>query len=307
MLVALPLIPVFLLVGLGLVLRRFQLLPAEVWIGLERFTYFVLFPPLMFMSIVNGSFAGDAALGLAFALASALVTMTALMLLVRPILPANGPQFASIFQAGIRWNGFIALGVISGMYGPEGLGLAAVGFAVLSPVNDVLGILVLSRYGDKRDKPLMRVARSIGTNPLILSIILAIALVQFGVRVSEPVASTLNLLGNGTVALGLVCAGAAIDWSGFVSEKPPLAVATMARLVVMPALTAGLCYAIGLSSMTFMIAMMCVAAPVATSTLVLVQRNGGDPVLIQDAVALTTVLAAITIPATMLLTQLIIG
>ncbi|HVY90981.1 MAG TPA: AEC family transporter [Hyphomonadaceae bacterium] len=304
---ALPLIPVFSLVVLGLVLRRFRLLPADVWIGLERFTYFVLFPPLMFMSIIDGSFAGDAALGLAFALASALVTMTALMLLVRPILPANGPQFASIFQAGIRWNGFIALGVISGMFGREGLALAAVGFAVLSPVNDVLGLLVLNRYGDKRDRPLLRIARSIGTNPLVISIVLAIALVQFGVRVSEPVTSTLNMLGNGTVALGLVCAGAAIDWSGFVSSKPPLAVASVARLVVMPALTAGLAYAIGLSSMTFMIAMMCVAAPVATSTLALVQRNGGDPVLIQDAVALTTVAAAITIPATILLTQILIG
>jgi malonate transporter and related proteins len=303
----LALIPVYSLVALGFVLRRFRLLSLDSWRALERLTYFVLFPPLMFMSIVDGSFAGEAALGLAFALASSVVTMSALMLLLRPILPANGAQFASLFQAGIRWSGFIALGVISGIYGREGLALSAVGFAVLAPVSDVLGILVLSRYGDLRTNPLLRVARSIGTNPLILSMILAIVLVQFGVRVTAPVASTLHLLGDGTVALGLICAGAAIDWTGLVSSKAPLAIATGFRLVVMPALTAGLCYAIGLSSMTFMIAMVCVAAPVATSALALVQRNGGDPVLIQDSINLTTLLAIITLPATILLAQWLIG
>ena len=62
--VVLSLVPVFSLIALGAVLRRYSLLSTDGWAALERLTYFVLFPPLMFMSIVNGNFAGEEALGL---------------------------------------------------------------------------------------------------------------------------------------------------------------------------------------------------------------------------------------------------
>ena len=54
--VVLSLIPVFSLIALGGVLRRFKLLAEDGWAAMERLTYFVLFPPMMFMSIIEGSF-----------------------------------------------------------------------------------------------------------------------------------------------------------------------------------------------------------------------------------------------------------
>ena len=52
-------VPVFTLIALGFFLRRAELLKPEQWLGIERLTLFVLFPPLLFMSIVGGAFAGD--------------------------------------------------------------------------------------------------------------------------------------------------------------------------------------------------------------------------------------------------------
>ena len=82
-------------------------------------------------------------------------------------------------------------------------------------------------------------ARSIAANPLIISTVLAIILVQAGVRISEPVAQTLNLLGDATIALGLICVGAALDIGSMRSAKQPLAMGTLLRLGVMPAITFG--------------------------------------------------------------------
>jgi hypothetical protein len=50
-----------------------------------------------------------------------------------------------------------------------------------------------------------------------------------GVRVSEPVGDTLNLLGDATVSLGLICVGAALDFSSMRSAKWPLAAAALLR------------------------------------------------------------------------------
>jgi predicted permease len=305
--VVLSLIPVFSLIALGVVLRRFSLLSVDGWGALERLTYFVLFPPLMFMSIVEGSFAGEEALRLGAALAATVVIMAGLMLLARPGLAKDGAQFSSVFQAGIRWNGYVALGVISGLHGDHGVALAAVGFAVLVPINNVMSVLVLSRYAGTAPASFLRVVRSVATNPLIISTLLAVLLVSFGVRVSEPVGDTLNLLGDATVSLGLICVGAALDFSSMRAAKWPLAVGTVLRLVVMPAVTMTLCIMIGLQGMAFDIAMICVAAPVATSAYILSRQLGGDATLMANIITLTTLLSLVTIPATLFVTQLLAG
>lgn len=304
--VILSLVPVFSLIALGAVLRRYKVLSPEGWAALERLTYFVLFPPLMFMSIVEGSFAGQDALFLGLALAGTVVTMAALMLLVRPVLPADGPQFSSIFQAGIRWNGYVALGVIGGLHGEQGVALSAVGFAVLVPINNVMSVLVLSRYAGAKPAPFMRVVQSVAANPLIISTVLAIVLVSLDVRVSAPVGETLRLLGNATVALGLICVGAALDFTSMRAARLPLAIGTAFRLIVMPAIAAGLCYSIGLNGTAFSIAMICVAAPVATSSYILSRQLGGDATLMANIITLTTLLSLVTIPVTLILADMLI-
>lgn len=303
--VLLSLIPVFSLIALGAVLRRFKLLTPEGWSALERLTYFVLFPPLMFMSIVEGRFAGGEALWLGLTLAATVATMGALMLTMRPLLAKDGAQFSSVFQAGIRWNGYVTLGVLAGLYGDEGVALSAVGFATLVPMNNVMSVLVLSRYAGSEPAPFKRVVRSIITNPLIISTVVAILLVSVGVRVSKPVGETLNLLGDATVALGLICVGAALDISSMKEARWPLIAGTLLRLVVMPAVTVGLAYAIGLSSMVFQVAVVCASAPVATSAYILSRQLGGDSKLMANIITLSTLLSLFTIPATILLAQML--
>lgn len=302
--VVLSLIPVFSLIALGAALRRLKLLGDDGWAALERLTYFVLFPPMMFMSIVEGAFAGADALALGQALAATVITMAALMLLLRPVLAREGPQFSSVFQAGIRWNGYVALGVIAGLHGEQGIGLAAVGFAVLVPINNVLSVVVLSRYAGSKPAGVGRVVRSIAANPLIISTLLAILLVQSGLRLNEPVAQTLNLLGDATISLGLICVGAALDLGAMKSSKLPLAAGTLLRLFVMPAITFGLCNAFGMSRMSLEIAMICVAAPVATSSYILARQLGGDSRLMANIVTLTTLASLVTIPITLWLVDL---
>jgi malonate transporter and related proteins len=303
--VILSLVPVFSLIALGAVLRRYKVLSADGWAALERLTYFVLFPPLMFMSIVEGSFAGDEALFLGLALAGTVITMAALMLFLRPVLPATGPQFSSIFQSGIRWNGYVALGVIGGLHGEPGVALSAVGFAVLVPINNVMSVLVLSRYSGAKPAPFLRVLQSVATNPLIISTVLAIILVSMNVEVTKPVGDTLKLLGQATIALGLICVGAALDFGSMRAAPVPLAIGTAFRLVAMPAIAAGLCYAIGLPSTAFSIAMICVAAPVATSAYILSRQLGGDATLMANIITLTTLLSLITIPVTLILSEML--
>jgi predicted permease len=301
--VFLSLVPVFSLIALGAVLRRFNLLSQDGWTALERLTYFVLFPPLMFMSIVDGSFAGTEALKLGAALGLTVLTVAGLMILARPLLAKTGAQFSSVFQAGIRWNSYVALGVIAGLDGDAGRALAAVGFAVMVPINNVSSVMVLSRYAGTEPAPLRRVLLSVVTNPLIISILLAMVLVGVGLTAPKPIADTLNLLGDATVSLGLICVGAALDFGSLRGSKRALAAGTLLRIVVMPAVAVGFCVLMGVRGMGFEIAMVCVAAPVATSAYILSRQLGGDSALMANLITITTLLSLVTIPLTVWLAQ----
>jgi malonate transporter and related proteins len=301
--VFLSLVPVFSLILLGAVLRRFKVLSLDGWSALERLTYFVLFPPLMFMSIVEGSFAGEEALKLAGVLGLTVLVVAGLMMLARPLLAKTGGQFSSVFLAGIRWNAYIALGVIAGLFGDQGRALAAVGFAVMVPINNVTSVIVMNRYAGAEPASVLRILRSVAIDPVIISTVLAVVLVGFGVTAPKPIGDTLNLLGNATVSLGLICVGAALDFVSLRGSVRAMTTGTLLRLAVMPAATVGFCMLMGLRGMGFEVAMICVAAPVATSTYVLTRQSGGDSGLMANLITLTTLLSLVTIPLTVWLAQ----
>src|SRR5688572_27060095 len=117
--VALSLLPVFGLIALGAVLGRTRLLTAEGWHGLERLNYWVLFPALLFGSIVTAELEGGEASRLAVAVAVSDIAIAVLLLVARPLLGLPGPAFSSVFQGAIRWNGYVGLGVVASVLGEE--------------------------------------------------------------------------------------------------------------------------------------------------------------------------------------------
>jgi hypothetical protein len=294
--IGLSLLPVFTLIALGAGLRRIGLIDAGAWAGLERLTYFVLFPPLLFTSIAAGSFAGAAAAGLAVAFVAAVAVMATLMLVARPALGLSGPAFSSVFQAGLRWNGYVALGVISALLGEAGLALAAVGFAVLVPVNNLLSVVVISRYAGAAPAPLAGVLRALAGNPLIIACALALAVVASGLEPPAPMMETLRLLGQATVALGLICVGAALDFPALRAARYPLALGSALRLLAMPATMWATCAAVGVEGDGLVIALVCAASPVATSAYILARQLGGDAGLMANIITVTTLASLVTLP-----------
>ena len=301
--VALSLVPVFTLIALGALLRRAGLLKLEQWIGIERLTYYVLFPPLMFTSVVGGAFAGGEALLLAIGLVASVALMTGLMLLLRPVLPMTGSQFSSVFQSGLRWNGYVALGVISSLHGPQGLALSAVGFAVLAPINYALSLLVSNRFAGARPQPAWTLILRLAANPLITAAACACLAVYLGVRPTQPIEHTLHLLGDATVALGLICVGAALELRHIETGRLPLALGTVLRLWVMPGIAACLCIALGLTGMALQVGVICAAAPAATMAYTLSRKSGADSELMSNLITVTTVLSTLTLPASILIVQ----
>jgi predicted permease len=143
------LLPVFILIVLGIVLKRSLMRLDTQWHGLEQLTYFVLFPMLLIQTLVKADLSKVPVAGVGGALLLAALAMSLLCLALRPALARlgiGGPAFTSIFQGATRWQTFVALSIAANLFGDVGLALASVAMVAIIPLVNVFSVSVLARY-----------------------------------------------------------------------------------------------------------------------------------------------------------------
>ena len=295
------LIPVFGLIALGVVVGRMKLLSDEGWRGVEGLNYWILFPALLFKSVASAEPSGSENSRLALATVVAALVLSAVLLAVRRRTRLSGPAYSSLFQTALRWNGYVGLAVVASTLGPEALASAAVVLAVMVPANNVLSVYVLSRFAGTTPVPLSQTLGNVVRNPLIVATVAGALLKLTGVRLPDPLIAGLNLLGQATLATGLLCVGAAVDLKGLKTSMPVLAIGAAIKLIAAPAVMCLASLALGVPALPLAVGVICLAAPLTTSAYILARQLGGDAALAANFVSVTTVLSLATYPVVIFL------
>jgi malonate transporter len=106
------LLPVFLLIVLGFILKRTLIRPEAQWHGLERLTYYVLLPVFLVQTLVKADLSTVPVGGVGGALLLSALAVSMVCLALRPLLAraaVDGPAFTSMFQGATRWQTYVAL------------------------------------------------------------------------------------------------------------------------------------------------------------------------------------------------------
>src|SRR3954454_267735 len=149
------LLPVFILIVLGVVLKRSLMRLETQWHGLERLTYYVLFPMLLIQTLVKADLSSVPVAGVGGALLLSALIMSLLCLALRPLLArasVDGPAFTSIFQGATRWQTYVALAVSGNLFGDLGLAVASVAMVAIIPLANVFSVGVLARYASEEKR-----------------------------------------------------------------------------------------------------------------------------------------------------------
>ncbi len=293
--VALAILPVFLLIFLGAALKLAGFLTTAFWEGAQRLTYFVLFPALLFVTLASADFGGLEVLPMAAALAAAVLVMAGALIAARPWL-AEGPGFTSLFQGATRFNTYIGLAVALGVLGTAGAAAAAVAIALLVPLGNLLSVAVLARHDAARRPGVARVLREVAANPLILACLLGLAVSGAGLGLPPVVEPVLSVLGRAALPLGLLTVGAGLDFAAARADGRLLASACVLKLVVMPALTALACWALGVGGLAAAVAVLFNGLPTAPSAYIMARQMGGDAKLMASIITAQVALSALTLP-----------
>ncbi|MDP2117572.1 MAG: AEC family transporter [Brevundimonas sp.] len=289
-------VPVFAMIALGWGLKWRNFLTDDGWRAVERLTYFAFYPAFLIPAVWRADFAGGAAGPVALGTVGAAMVVAGLTVLARPALRISDPAFTSVFQGVVRWNGFVFLPVAGAVFGPTGLGVAAVAFGVLAPALNVACVLVLARWGAGQGGGWRLALSSLAKNPIIWACGIGAALNLAGVAKPDLVMGVFDLMGPGAIALGLITAGAGLSFRYAASRPVLMLTVTAIKLIVLPLAMYWLTGALGGDRMAQGLALLAGASPGAAASYVMARQMGGDAPLMAGVVALTTVVSAFTIP-----------
>ncbi|WP_315752963.1 MULTISPECIES: AEC family transporter [unclassified Bradyrhizobium] len=297
--VAAALAPVFLLIVVGFGLRRSLIRLDTQWHGLERLTYYVLFPALLMQSLVKADLGKVPVAGIGGALFLAMLAMSALCLVLRPLLTRSGidgPAFTSIFQGATRWQTYVALSVAGSLFGASGLAAASVAMIAIIPMVNVFSVAVLAHYASPTRRSMREILATIVRNPLIWACIAGLALNVAHMPLPKLWHDAADALGQASLPIGLLVTGAGLHFEGLRRAGPAAALGVVLKLVLMPLLAIGLAGWFGVTGPSLVVVAICAAVPTSPSAYVLAKQMGGDAPLLAQIISLQTVLAALTMP-----------
>ena len=294
------LVPVILLIVAGFWLRR-TLLPEEMqWNGIERLTYYILFPALIIDTLARADLSRVPIWGVGGALFLAILLMTGLCLALRPWLAVRfgigGPAFTSIMQGSTRWNTFVALVLAASLFGPVGVALASVAIIAMIPVLNVIHVWSLARFASDHPPTRSAIVGVLLVNPLIWSCLAGLLLNVLGLPLAAPLHDFADALGRASLACGLLSVGAGLQVSGLIRPSPAVLLTTGLKLVLMPVLAISLGLMFGVTGPSLAVVACCSGVPAPPGSYVMARQMGGDAVLLAQILTLQTMLAIVTIP-----------
>ncbi|WPB58165.1 AEC family transporter [Xylophilus sp. GOD-11R] len=288
------LFPDFSLILCGYLLCRFTGLGRPLWQQAETLVYYFLFPVLLFQSIAKSPLELRAASGMVCAGVLTGLVGIALAYAV-PHLPWLGRHVdrrdaAASAQVAFRFNSYVALALAERLAGPAGGQAIAVLIGVGVPLYNIAAVWPMARQGGHG------VLASLARNPLIVGTCAALAFNFAGFSIPDLIAPAVSRIGAAALALGLLCAGAGMQFSAMSGGMLLGSAMLLIRHLVSPLAAVGFAHLLRLEPTQAKVLLMFSALPTASSCYVLAARMGYNGPYVAGLVTLSTIAGVISLP-----------
>ena len=287
------LFPDFSLILCGYLICRFTALNRSVWDQVESLVYFLLFPVLLFHSIIKSPLdlgAASRLMGAGWALGFVGIALAYAL----PHLPwfrthISARDHAASAQVAFRFNSFIGLALAERIAGPEGVQQIAVLIGVCVPLFNVAAVWPMARHSERH------LGRELMRNPLIIATASGLIANLAGFTLPTWLEPTVSRMGAASLALGLMAAGAGMQLGALYRAKT-LAVSVLTiRHLILPVAAVGIAHLFGLAGLQTTVLLAFSALPTASSCYVLAARMGYDGAYVAGLVTLSTVLGVLSL------------
>ncbi len=293
--------PIFLVILLGGVLKGILISDEKIWYQINRLTYWILFPALLFnkTSVIDldsfsvGLFSASMILGYLVAVSVAYVASK--------MYGMSAASLSSVIQGGGRHNSFIALAVISQFFGEQGEIVGALAVAVMVSFSNILTVIFMTSILSDTGKGKPSIISEILRNPFILAIAAGLTFNYFDWGHLPIFHDFTTYLGKAALPLALICVGAGLQFGNMRKFVAPCLIASMSKMIILPATVFAAAKYFELPPIMSVSAVIFVSVPTSSTAYALAKYMGGDAPLMAAIISLQTLLSVVTIPVIILI------
>ncbi len=287
-------LPIFLVIGLGTLLKHFNLVDEPFLRQTNRLVYVIFLPLLLFYKIGTADFShffnGPLVIG------SSLVIVLGFFL---TYLYSGWRQYpaslrGSFCQGSFRGNlAYIGLAICLNAYGEDGLTKAGILMGFLVPVLNLFAILalLLPHQGKDKEKTPSLIVQTL-LNPLIIASFFGIIWSYWNLPIPLIIDHSLKITTGLTLPLALMAIGGGFSFAQLKGDLIHAGLASSVKLVLLPLLALLLLVPLGVAGADLGIGILMAGTPAATATYIMAQQMRGDAELAGSIVMLSTLASA---------------
>lgn len=288
-------IPIFIVILLGWLLRWRGILPEHVIKPLNRIVYYLAIPALIFREVAGASFEASFSLRL---LAGTLIPLAVVLFIgagAGRLFSFHRHELGTFTQTCFHGNiGYIGLAVAFYFLGKDGLTRAGILAGFLMLFQNFLGVISLQVGAVRPEKgyQFFFVGKKVFANPVILSALAGILFSVLEIKIPRTLDRSLGILSDMALPLALLVIGASLSFDLIKLHLKPALSSVLLKLLALPGLGILMYLLLGLSSPQFLPGLILLAAPTATITYVMAGEMKGAPELASATVSVSTLLSS---------------
>lgn len=288
-------LPIAILIGVGLLAKRMQLLTREEISHVNKLVFKILFFCLLFQNMYNADFsiAFQPQL-LLFAFIAILATVAIASVVVCHFVEDNKRRGAMIHS--IYRSNFIIIGipVAANIYGHDNIATTAMLITVVIPLYNILAVTIFETFRGNQIH-LKPVLLGIIHNPMILGCLTGSLFNLCHLTIPHAILKPIFQIGSATTPLALILLGASFTISSVVKNRLSIMLCSFARLIVAPAIILPIAVWMGYRNIELVSLMTVFAAPCAVVGFTMAQQMDSDYELAGNCIIMTSGLSCFTI------------
>ena len=294
---------IFILIGVGFLAAKFGILREEGARQITDLLLIIVIPCVIIMAF-QASFERSLIKNLLIAALLAALTHAAGILISKLFFRNEAPdrKMMLVYSTVFYNAGFFSLPLLRALLGETGVLYGSVFVAVFNLFAWTYGIRLMNgENGASKWKTFL--------NPGIISLLIALALVLFNIRLPDVVQTTLRYITGLHTPLAMIIIGCQfyLMWRNFNLRDLALWKTVLARNILVPLIMLALIFYLAQDKTLFFASVITASAPTATNTILFATKYRQDVNTAVQTVILTTLLTIISIPLIMALAMLLKG
>ncbi|MCG8335368.1 MAG: AEC family transporter [Proteobacteria bacterium] len=298
------LFPVFGLLILGGILKRWNITNDIFLKTSDKLIYFIFFPVMLFWKIGSAPSEIGSNGGLYLAAISAVAIVFILSTLSIKVFRINSYQAGSFSQSCYRFNTYVGVAIVLNALGDEGIQYFGILIGLIIPIINVLVIIILIWHSGKDYTPRDRLKytmKALVSNPLILGCLAGILYSKTINTFPVFLDNTFSLMSMITLPLALLSIGGALTFQSVKSHFRVSLIASVFKLLILPLVGYTLLNYWQVTGIAFKTGMIFFTLPTSTALYVLSAQLNSDTNLASSSIVLSTVLSFLPLSIALLL------